>query len=78
MTESTEHDSKTAKSIYMAGTQEGASEQRGEGILRERGREGTKREASLLFSRFVVDEAHRVLVFDDPFDELPLGEALCK
>ena len=24
-----------------------------------------------------MDETHGVLVFDDPFDELSLGEALC-
>lgn len=46
--------------------------------MRESGRGGTKREVSLLFSRLVVDEAHRVLVLDDPFDELSLGQALCK
>lgn len=57
---------------------EKASGQRGKDLMREGGRGGTKREGSLLFSRFVVDEAHGVLVFDDPFDELSLGQALCK
>lgn len=46
--------------------------------MREGGRGGTKRDVSLLFRRLVVDEAHRVLVLDDPFDELSLGQALCK
>lgn len=46
--------------------------------MRESGRGGTKRDVSLLFSRLVVDEAHGVLVLDDPFDELSLGQALCK
>lgn len=61
-----------------SGREEKASEQRGKSLMREGGRGGTKRDASLLFSRLVVDEAHGVLVLDDAFDELSLGQALCK
>lgn len=61
-----------------SGRKEKASEQRGKSLMREGGRGGTKRDVSLLLRRLVVDETHRVLVLDDPFDELSLGQALCK
>lgn len=75
-------DSKTAK--YLHGRFVCFQERRrtnpsrgGKSLLREGGRGGTKREATSLFGRLVVDETHGVVVFDDPFDELSLGEALC-
>lgn len=75
-------DSNTAKYLHsrIVCIQEGRRtnpSKGGKSLLREGGRGGTKREVTLLFHRFVVDETHGVLVFDDPFDELPLGEALC-
>lgn len=47
-------------------------------LPRDGGRGGRKGDVTLLFNWLVVDETHGVLVLDDPFDELSLGEALCR
>lgn len=77
-------DSKTAKYLHgrvvciQEGRRTNPSEGEKKNLPRKGGRGGRKREVTLLFGRFVVDETHGVLVFDDPFDELSLGEALCR